>query len=33
MAAKLIAEANSVIFIGIGSSGIMGEYGARFFRI
>jgi DNA-binding MurR/RpiR family transcriptional regulator len=31
MAAKLIAEANNIIFIGIGSSGIMGEYGARFF--
>lgn len=30
-AAKLIAKASSVIFIGIGSSGIMGEYGARFF--
>ncbi|MCF7754184.1 MurR/RpiR family transcriptional regulator [Paenibacillus sp. FSL R5-0766] len=30
-AAKLIADASNVIFIGIGSSGIMGEYGARFF--
>ncbi|MGP4040102.1 MurR/RpiR family transcriptional regulator [Gracilibacillus sp. D59] len=30
-AAKLIAEAESVIFTGIGSSGILAEYGARYF--
>jgi DNA-binding MurR/RpiR family transcriptional regulator len=30
-AAKLVAEADSVIFIGIGSSGILAEYGARYF--
>jgi DNA-binding MurR/RpiR family transcriptional regulator len=29
--ASLIAEASSVIFLGIGSSGIMAEYGARYF--
>ncbi|QHA91153.1 MurR/RpiR family transcriptional regulator [Bacillus sp. N1-1] len=30
-AAKLIAETDNVIFIGIGSSGILAEYGARYF--
>ncbi|MGO4528146.1 MurR/RpiR family transcriptional regulator [Paenibacillus sp. 2TAF8] len=30
-AANLIATASNVIFIGIGSSGVMGEYGARLF--
>ncbi|MFD1136454.1 MurR/RpiR family transcriptional regulator [Paenibacillus urinalis] len=30
-AARLVAEASSVIFIGTGSSGIMAEYGARYF--
>ncbi|MCP8967753.1 MurR/RpiR family transcriptional regulator [Ectobacillus ponti] len=30
-AASLIAEADSVLFIGIGSSGILAEYGARYF--
>ncbi|MYL64383.1 SIS domain-containing protein [Bacillus hwajinpoensis] len=30
-AAKLIAETDNVIFIGIGSSGIIAEYGARYF--
>ncbi len=30
-AAALINEADTVIFIGIGSSGIMAEYGARYF--
>lgn len=31
LAAQLIAKASSVIFIGTGSSGIMAEYGARYF--
>ncbi|MGD6901494.1 MurR/RpiR family transcriptional regulator [Bacillus infantis] len=30
-AARLVAGADSVIFIGIGSSGILAEYGARYF--
>ncbi|MEH7083848.1 MurR/RpiR family transcriptional regulator [Neobacillus drentensis] len=30
-AAEMIAESDSVIFIGIGSSGILAEYGARYF--
>ncbi len=30
-AANLVTEAESVIFIGIGSSGILAEYGARYF--
>ncbi|WP_100013014.1 MurR/RpiR family transcriptional regulator [Lentibacillus sediminis] len=30
-AASLVNTANSVIFIGIGSSGILAEYGARYF--
>ncbi|WP_018932209.1 MurR/RpiR family transcriptional regulator [Gracilibacillus lacisalsi] len=30
-AAKLITKADSVIFTGIGSSGILAEYGARYF--
>lgn len=30
-AAQLIAAADNVIFIGIGSSGILAEYGARYF--
>lgn len=30
-AAKLIADTDNVIFIGIGSSGILAEYGARYF--
>lgn len=30
-AAKIIAHSDSVIFIGIGSSGILAEYGARYF--
>ncbi|WP_163539871.1 MurR/RpiR family transcriptional regulator [Gracilibacillus sp. YIM 98692] len=30
-AAKLVADAENVIFIGIGSSGILAEYGARYF--
>lgn len=30
-AAVLIAKADSVIFIGVGSSGILAEYGARYF--
>ncbi|SDZ62882.1 DNA-binding transcriptional regulator, MurR/RpiR family, contains HTH and SIS domains [Evansella caseinilytica] len=30
-AAALVAKADSVIFIGIGSSGILAEYGARYF--
>lgn len=30
-AAKLIADADNVIFIGSGSSGIVAEYGARYF--
>ncbi|WP_332631318.1 MurR/RpiR family transcriptional regulator [Halalkalibacter flavus] len=30
-AAYLLAKANNVIFIGTGSSGIMAEYGARYF--
>ncbi|MBD1381598.1 MurR/RpiR family transcriptional regulator [Metabacillus arenae] len=30
-AARLVSESNNVIFIGIGSSGIMAEYGARYF--
>ncbi len=30
-AARQIAETNNVIFIGIGSSGILAEYGARYF--
>lgn len=30
-AAEVIAKADSVIFIGIGSSGILAEYGARYF--
>ncbi|GAK43355.1 enolase [Paenibacillus sp. TCA20] len=30
-AARLVSEASSVIFIGTGSSGIMAEYGARYF--
>ncbi|MEH7109697.1 MULTISPECIES: MurR/RpiR family transcriptional regulator [Bacillaceae] len=30
-AASLITEAENVIFIGIGSSGILAEYGARYF--
>ncbi|XJZ26724.1 MurR/RpiR family transcriptional regulator [Bacillota bacterium Lsc_1132] len=29
-AAEVIAESNNVIFIGIGSSGILAEYGARY---
>ncbi|WP_273851829.1 MurR/RpiR family transcriptional regulator [Guptibacillus spartinae] len=31
LAAKLIADTDNVIFIGIGSSGILAEYGARYF--
>lgn len=31
LAAKYIKEANSICFIGIGTSGTLGEYGARFF--
>jgi len=31
MAAHLVAASSNVIFIGIGSSGIMAEYGARYF--
>jgi DNA-binding MurR/RpiR family transcriptional regulator len=30
-AAHLVAESNNVLFIGTGSSGIMAEYGARYF--
>jgi DNA-binding MurR/RpiR family transcriptional regulator len=30
-AANIIADSDSVIFIGIGSSGILAEYGARYF--
>jgi DNA-binding MurR/RpiR family transcriptional regulator len=30
-AARLVIEADNVIFIGIGSSGILAEYGARYF--
>ena len=30
-AANLVAESNNVLFIGTGSSGIMAEYGARYF--
>lgn len=30
-AAKLVSSADNVIFIGIGSSGILAEYGARYF--
>ncbi|MDQ6597051.1 MurR/RpiR family transcriptional regulator [Bacillus salipaludis] len=30
-AARLVSEADNVIFIGIGSSGILAEYGARYF--
>ncbi|MDO6447777.1 MurR/RpiR family transcriptional regulator [Oceanobacillus profundus] len=30
-AANLVVQADSVIFIGIGSSGILAEYGARYF--
>ncbi|MCM2533238.1 MurR/RpiR family transcriptional regulator [Neobacillus pocheonensis] len=30
-AANLVAKADNVIFIGIGSSGILAEYGARYF--
>lgn len=30
-AAALAADAESVIFIGVGSSGILAEYGARYF--
>jgi DNA-binding MurR/RpiR family transcriptional regulator len=30
-AAEVISKADSVIFIGIGSSGILAEYGARYF--
>ncbi|MDQ0245173.1 DNA-binding MurR/RpiR family transcriptional regulator [Bacillus fengqiuensis] len=30
-AASLVAKADNVIFIGIGSSGILAEYGARYF--
>jgi DNA-binding MurR/RpiR family transcriptional regulator len=30
-AASIVAEADTVIFIGIGSSGILAEYGARYF--
>ncbi|GLC89562.1 MurR/RpiR family transcriptional regulator [Lysinibacillus piscis] len=30
-AADLVAQADSVIFIGLGSSGILAEYGARYF--
>lgn len=30
-AAEIIAQSDSVIFIGIGSSGILAEYGARYF--
>jgi DNA-binding MurR/RpiR family transcriptional regulator len=30
-AAKLVSTADNVIFIGIGSSGILAEYGARYF--
>jgi DNA-binding MurR/RpiR family transcriptional regulator len=30
-AARFINEADTVIFIGVGSSGIVGEYGARYF--
>ena len=31
MAARLVTQADNVIFIGIGSSGILAEYGARYF--
>ncbi|WP_338449409.1 MurR/RpiR family transcriptional regulator [Niallia oryzisoli] len=31
MAASLVTKADNVIFIGIGSSGILAEYGARYF--
>lgn len=31
MAARLVSQADNVIFIGIGSSGILAEYGARYF--
>ncbi|WP_347551333.1 MurR/RpiR family transcriptional regulator [Pseudalkalibacillus hwajinpoensis] len=30
-AARIVAETDNVIFIGIGSSGILAEYGARYF--
>ncbi len=31
--ADVVREAKQVIFIGLGTSGILGKYGARFFRI